>query len=96
MRDDYAQWLSDQGYVENTRNSRLSMVRVIEQVYGALDNLTFADGLDALVRELTYSSEDERRKRANPSRIPIDGNIRNGLASYKSLRPKGDAIIISD
>ncbi len=34
--------------------------------------------------KLTYSTEDQRRERPNPSKIPFVGNTRNNLASYKS------------
>ncbi len=84
MRDGYAKWLLDQGYAGNTASSQQSWVRKVEQAYGSLDDLKLSGGIDELIREMTYSSDDERRNRANPTRIPIEGNVRNGLASYKA------------
>ena len=83
MREDYRRWLVEQGYTEKSTASRISGVQAVERHYGALDDLISAGGWQALIEELSYSSEDERRHRANPSRIQTDGNIRTNLASYK-------------
>jgi hypothetical protein len=32
---------------------------------------------------LTYSANDKRLNRPNPSKIPFDGDIRNNLAAYR-------------
>jgi len=83
MREDYRPWLIDQGYTEKSISSRISDAQKVERLYGALDDLISTGGYEALIEELSYSTEDERRGRANPSRIQTDGNIRTNLASYK-------------
>ena len=35
------------------------------------------------IQALTYSTNDKRHNRPNPSKIPIDGDICNNLASYR-------------
>ena len=84
MRDDYGAWLKIQGYSENSCNSRQANVRTVERAYGeTLDNIHARGGLHDLVGQLVYSSEDERRRRTNPSRVEIQGNVRTGLATLK-------------
>lgn len=84
MKDNYRSWLRDQGYQDNTITAQLHRVGRVEQFYGNLDEIVAGGGYEALVAELTYSTGDERSGRTNPSRIPIDGNIRNSLQSYKN------------
>lgn len=84
MRDDYNRWLKKQGYADNTCVAQLHRVQRIEQYYGPLDQILSEGNFDQLIEELTYSMEDERRNRPNPSRIEFNGNNRNNLASYKN------------
>lgn len=84
MKDDYRTWLREQGYQDNTVAAQLHRVGRVEQFYGSLGEIIAGGGYEALVAELTYSTADERSGRVNPSRIPIDGNIRNSLQSYKN------------
>ena len=83
MRDDYRQWLVEQGYPDNSVASRIATANKVEKAYGNLEDLFANGGYQALVDELTYSTEDTRRKRANPSRIQTEGDLRNNLATYK-------------
>lgn len=84
MRSDYKQWLEEQKYDAGTIAAQLHRVGRVEDCYGNLDE-HFADGtLQSVIDELTYSAEDERRGKPNPSKIPFKGNIRNNLASYKN------------
>ena len=83
MRDDYRQWLVEQGYPDNSVASRIANAHKVEKLYGNLEDLFANGGYQALVDELTYSTEDTRRKRANPSRIQTEGDLRNNLATYK-------------
>ena len=84
MRDDYGAWLKIQGYSENSCNSRQSNGRTVERAYAeTLDEIHSRGGLRDLVGQLVYSSEDERRRRTNPSRVEIQGNVRTGLATLK-------------
>ncbi|MDP3007976.1 MAG: hypothetical protein Q8N30_02765 [Methylococcales bacterium] len=86
MRTGFYEWLKQhKGYDENTTTSRISNVETIERYYGKLDS-HFLNGTyqQEVVETLEYSTQDERKNRENPSKIPIDGNIRNGLATYKN------------
>jgi hypothetical protein len=80
MWDDLQAWLAARGKSVST----LSRVQRLETAYGNLASLHETDGLAGLVASLTYSATDERERRSNPSKVPIDGNLRNGLASLKS------------
>ncbi|WP_374469145.1 hypothetical protein [Phenylobacterium sp.] len=84
MRRNYEQWLRRQGYGENTIISQLHRSGRVEEHYGDLDGHYERDRCRSLIEALTYSTEDERRGRPNPTKIPFVGNIRNNLASYKS------------
>ena len=84
MREEYKAWLKTQGYSEGSCNSRPANVRTVERAYGeTLDEIHERGALRDLVGQLVYSREDERRQRPNPSKIEIQGNVRNGLATLK-------------
>jgi endonuclease len=83
MKDAYRVWLVEQGYTEKTIATRISDAQRVERLYGDLDDLIQKGGYDSLIGELSYSTEDERRGRANPSKLETEGNIRTNLASYK-------------
>lgn len=84
MRTDYQTWLREQRYNENTISNQLSRVKKVEEAYGQLDESIRNGTIDEIIKALNYTTEDERRGRPNPSRINIQGNIRNGLQSYKN------------
>jgi hypothetical protein len=85
MREDYRAWLEAEKYSKNTCDTQISNLRKVERAYGdSLDDLVARGGLASLIAELTYSSADERRGRANPSKIDIGGSIFKGLMSAKS------------
>ena len=50
---------------------------------GDLDQHYAHDRLEGVLNALTYSTDDERRSRPNPTSIPINGILRTNLASYK-------------
>ena len=83
MRGDYRQWLVAQGYPDNSVASPIANANKVEKSYGNLEDLFANGGYQALVDELTYSTEDARRNRANPSRIRTEGDLRNNFATYK-------------
>lgn len=83
-REEYAGWLLGQSLQESTVSTQLGRVARIEEYYGSLDDLVAGGGYEALIGELTYSTADERLGRPNPSRLPLTGNLRTGLQSYKS------------
>ncbi len=84
MRSNYQDWLVRQQYDPGTVSAQMHRAGRVEKLYGDLDEHYERDGLRSLIASLQYSSEDERRARPNPSKLPIDGNIRNNLASYKN------------
>ncbi|MCK9506479.1 MAG: endonuclease NucS [Porticoccaceae bacterium] len=84
MRNDFPIWLEQRLPEKSTQSARLSGVKKIEEVYGDLEE-NFSNGkLREIIESLTYTSNDERLGKSNPSKILISGNIRNGLATYKS------------
>lgn len=84
MDDAYRRWLLAEGYSDNTRATQTSLVTRIEAAYGPLDELIADGGIEAVASELIYSTADERAGRPNPSRLAVAGNIRTGLASFRS------------
>ncbi len=84
MRNEYPEWLEQQGYAENTQNAQLHRVSKVEEHYGELEKRIAQGTFDELIQELSYSVGDERASAPNPSKIPITGNLRTGLQSYKS------------
>lgn len=88
MHPNYPDWLLRAVPTEATYRTKLSELRRVEAIYGDLDTLYDQDELESLLGELVYSREDERVGRPNPSRLEINGNIRNNLASYKSAVQK--------
>jgi hypothetical protein len=64
--------------------AQLHRVGRVESYFGDLDRHFSADRLKGVLEGLRYSTEDERRARPNPTRIPINGNLRNNLASYRN------------
>jgi endonuclease len=82
MKVEYRRWL-EQNYGEGTASSRMSNTARVEKYHGDLDKHYDADRMKTLVETLRYSSEDSRRNRLNPSKIPVDGDIYNNLAMYR-------------
>lgn len=64
--------------------SRLSNCRVVEKWEGDLDDHFKRDRLDGLIARLTYTKDDEKQSRPARHKIPIDGNVYNGTATYKA------------
>ena len=84
MRPDYKSWLEEQRYDPVTITAQLHRTGRVEECYGDLEG-HLADGTyQDVIDNLSYTAEDERRQKPNPSRIPFKGNIRNNLASYKN------------
>jgi hypothetical protein len=63
--------------------SRLANCRRVEDYYGDLDRAYGTARMLIVLEALRYSLEDERRERPNPSRVPINGNLREGLATLR-------------
>lgn len=58
--------------------------RTVSEHEGCIFNHYQQDNCKALLDKLTYSTSDERSGAEQRHSIPIDGNIRNGTASYKA------------
>ena len=84
MRGGYRDWLATQGYAQNTQSTQLSQANRLESFYGDLDALYEQDRFATLRKQLGYSKADQRLGRPNPSRIAIEGDLYNGLASYRA------------
>ena len=85
VKSTYRNWLEQQGYAEGTVQAQMHRAGRVEECCGNLDEHYDKDRLHSVIDELRYSTEDERRKKPNPSRIPFNGDIRNNLASYRNL-----------
>src|SRR5947209_7056242 len=84
MRSDYKPWLERQKYDACTIMGQLHRTGRVEKHYGDLDDHYARDKLESVIATLRYSTDDQRRGRPNPSKIPFEGDIRNNLASYKN------------
>ncbi len=86
MKEDaFRSWLSHiRGYGRGTVGSRVSNCRTVEQWEANLDQQFDQDRLCDLIDRLTYSTEDQRRKRPARHKIPIDGDVRTGSGTLKS------------
>ena len=80
----YRDWLMVQGYPAKTISDRLAELTRIETEYGPVDARVRAGQYDTLIAALTYSTDDARQNRPNPSRFAIRGDLRTNLATYKS------------
>lgn len=84
MNPEYRRWLVAQKYAANTVSAQVHRAARVEEFHGDLDVHFANDRMESLIGTLRYSTEDARRNRPNPTRIPIEGDIRNNLASYRS------------
>lgn len=84
MRQDYKAWLDAQKYGSGTVTAQLHRSGRVESYYGDLDQHYRHDRLQGVIDALRYSSDDEKRNRPNPSKIPFEGNPRTNLASYRN------------
>lgn len=97
LENEFVNWMHQTDmYNDRTIGSRLSNARTIEKFYGPLTEHWNKDKFASLFRELSYSKNDEAARRTNPSKIPIDGNLYNGLATYRSTLKIYDAFLSSD
>ena len=84
MRSTFSHWLIDDGYSEKSRSDYVAEARRVENFYGDLDRHYDRDRFSALLDELTYSKDDQRKGRPNPARFQIIGDFYTNLASYRS------------
>ncbi len=86
----FRNWLIRTGDAATTVSTRMATVRRVESAYGDLDQAYSQDMFESILSDLGFSKADERRSESNPSRIAIDGNLYDGLASCRThLRKYG-------
>ncbi len=83
MREAFREWLRQRYPNANTQATQWTQARRIEGQYGNLDQAYDEDRFAAIKRSLTYSKDDERAGRQNPSRLEINGDLYRNLASYR-------------
>ncbi len=81
--DELRKWWVEQGQTDATASSRVSSAKRVEQQLGDLDELFGQEDRDSILNRFTYTADDERAERPNPSPVPIDGVLRTGLASLQ-------------
>ena len=79
----FKKWLQGRGYDAGTVGTQLARAGRLARAYGDLDALHAGKGLERLQRELAYSKDDERAGKASPAAFAIDGNLYNGLVSFR-------------
>jgi hypothetical protein len=67
-----------------TRHSRVFNCQTLEAHEGDLDGHFARDRFRALLERLSYSKDDERAGAPAKHRIPINGNVYNGMATLRS------------
>lgn len=85
MREaEFKTWLEAQDYQPNVVATLLARVRGVAAHYGDLDAAFDRDNAASIFAALAYSTEDRKANRPNPSTLAINGDLYNGLASYRS------------
>lgn len=82
--DEFKEWMQAQGYDAGTITTQLARLRRIEAHYGSLAGNAVDGSIAQLEAQFAYSTQDERDGKPNPVKLPIEGNLRTNLASYKS------------
>lgn len=67
-----------------TQISRIANCSTIEQIEGDLDEHFERDGMESILRMLTYSVPDYEKGIKPKHHIPIRGNVWNGTTTYRS------------
>jgi len=84
MRADYREWLERQKYDAGTISAQLHRSGRVEKHYGDLDDNYAKDRLTSLISSLRYTSDDRRKGKPNPTKIPFDGDAYSNIASYRN------------
>lgn len=83
QRQEFLDWLKEQGYKPAVANSRAGNCETVCVYEEDLDVLFEKDKCADLLDRLSYSKEDERFNRPTRHKIPINGNKYNGSATLK-------------
>jgi hypothetical protein len=84
MDPGFRPWLEQQKYVPKTVQNQIAQATRVEEYHGSLDEHYSKDRMESLIQLLRYSTDDKRRNRPNPSRMPIGGDLHDNLAAYKT------------
>jgi hypothetical protein len=79
----YRHCLEAQKYQGGTITAQMHRAGRVEEHHGYLDEHYKTDRMEGLISALTYSTNDKRHNRPNPSKIAFDGDIYSNLASYR-------------
>lgn len=84
QREAFRVWLATQGLAPNSISTRLSDAARVEGAYGDLDTHYDADELQGLLATFAYSAQDHASQKPNPTSLEINGDLYDGLATYRS------------
>ncbi|WP_281982677.1 AAA family ATPase [Thalassorhabdomicrobium marinisediminis] len=84
--DEFRVWLESKGMDRGGVSSRLSSVKRVEQVLDGLDDLAMNQTREAFLKPFTYTSEDKRLGKPNPSPLSFSegADLYNGLSSIRT------------
>lgn len=84
--DEFRAWLESKGMDSGGVSSRVSSVKRVDQVLDDIESLARDQSREAFLEPFTYSSEDKRFDRPNPSPLSFsDGaDLYNGLSSIRT------------
>ena len=80
---EFRTWLTENGYLPNVVNSRVTNCETVCRYEGDLDDFFEEDECEKLLQRLCYTADDERNHRPVRHSIPINGNQRTGSATLK-------------
>lgn len=85
MREaEFKAWIEAEGYSKATISTLMTDVRRLDRGYGDLDALPDGGTLSSIRASLAYSKDDERAGKPSPLPFPIDGNLYNSIAHFRS------------
>lgn len=82
--DEFRAWLEAAGQAQEGIATRLANCKAVERWHGDLDTAFDRDRCATLLSQLAYTAQDKASGKPNPSLIPINGDLNNGLATYRS------------
>lgn len=83
--EEFREWMLAEGLDRDAARSRASNCLTIESCQHVdLDEQYDSDRCEHLIALFVYTTDDERSGRPPSHQVPINGNVRNGSATYKS------------
>lgn len=79
----FRKWLEEK-YNRNVAAARFAGAKKVEEQYGDFDEHYENDSFNKLFAALSYTKADEKNGLPNPTKLPINGNIYEGLANLKT------------